>query len=158
MTGRAPRAHTWGRNFAGIALSVSLVAFISQIACTDALKTVSKGIADTATAVGTIQTAVISANQQKLISDDETAQILTLCSKINTAGQSASKITRGYTTLTAANKPDLVAVINPILAAVNDALTNGLLPIKNQTVVQTIQTSLTVIKTALISIQGVIGG
>jgi hypothetical protein len=113
---------------------------------------------DTAQTVGSLETAVINANQQKLIDDATTAKILTICSRIAIAGKQADAITAGISTLSAANKASLLAIFTPILAAVNDALSNGVVTIKDPATLSTVKLALSVIAGALSSVQAALQG
>jgi len=134
---------------------VILLALFS-FGCNDPLKTTSKALSDTATAVGQLQTTVINANKQGLLSDADTSNILQICGKVNQAGLEASRITRSYTQLTPQNKADLGLIIDPLIIAVNDSLSNGLVTVKDPNTRQTIQLALTAIKTALVTVQAVV--
>ena len=122
-----------------------------------ALQKLATRIDDAAKAVGTLQTTVINANQAKLISDSETASILAICSKMNQAGLQASALTRQYTTLPAGTGPTLLQIINPIVAAVQNALSSGLVNITNQTVRNDVQAALTTLQAALAAVQVALG-
>lgn len=124
---------------------------------TTALQKLATGIDDASKAVAALQTTVINANTQKLISDSETAAILTICSKVNQAGLQTSALTRQYTTLPAGTGPTLLQIINPIVAAVQNALATGLVNITNATVKNDVQAALTTLQAALAAVQVALG-
>jgi len=123
---------------------------------TDPLKNMALAIKDAAVVVGQLQTTVINANAAKLTSDDDTANILLICRKFNAADQQASAITRAYTKMTAADKGNLVLIVNPLLQAVSDSISSGLLTIKDPGTRQNVLTALQLIKTGLLTVQAVI--
>ena len=139
--------------------AVLVIALLFLAGCTDAaLTTTSKALADTAVAVSTIQSAVIAANQQNLLSVATTQEILILCNKVNVAGAQASQIVRAQTKLTVAQRGNLTAIIKPVLDAVNQDLATGLLGIPDGNVKTTIQAALTTIQAALVAANVALGG
>lgn len=150
-----PHLHSIAR----IRAALVLLLIFCMAACNDATLTkVGKALDDTAIAVKQLQTAVIQANAQKLVSDQTTYQILLVCNKINVAGLEASKATRAYSQMPPGGKPTLTAIVNPLVAAVNDALQNGLLGITDQTTKNTVQGILTTIQAGLAAAQIALGG
>lgn len=139
----------------GVIATLILVALL--MACTDAtITTVAKSLDDSAKAVGTLQTTVIQANTQKLISDNDTAAILTICASINSAGLQVSQATRGVNSLNPAQKMSLLSILNPIVAAVQRGLLTNLLSIQDPNTRTTVQAALTAIQTALAAAQVVL--
>lgn len=135
-----------------------LVVFgLVNVGCTDTqLTKLSQALNDVALSMGTLQTTVITANQQKLISDGDTETILRLCYKINAGGQEASKVTRALTKLTAPASSSVLAILQPILTAVNDSLTSGLVNIKDPTTKTNVYAALVAIQTALNTAQTIL--
>jgi hypothetical protein len=71
---------------------MSLVLFL-QAACSDRdLQKMSKSMVVLAKTVGELQKDVIAANEQKLLSDQATGEILQVCLKINAAGKQIERI------------------------------------------------------------------
>lgn len=117
------------------------------------LQRVSIGLLDTAQTVASLQSAIIQANEQKLITDQTTRAILQVCVRINQAGLEANSIVKALSTLNTTNKSQLLAIITPVLAAVNDSLATGLIPITNPNTATTVRGFLTTIQIALSGIQ-----
>lgn len=127
--------------------------------CTDSdLKKVSKGLVITADSIGELQTVVIAASGQNLIGDSDTRAILELCLMVNQAGKDATAITRGISKLDNPSKAQLVAVLNPIITAVQNALNSGLLGIKDEALRQKLRGILLTIQTTLSGIQLTLAG
>lgn len=130
-----------------------LLAAVIAAACSDNdLLKASQGINDIALATAAMRVTAISANQDKLISDDDTRIVLTFIRKVNTAGMQASDITRKLTRLAPEDRTNLVQIIAPIEAALldtkgpvaaikdlktRDAITGGILTV--QTTVTTMR-------------------
>lgn len=102
--------------------------------------------------------AIISANNQGLISNNATGRIRDLSLRINLAGDKAEAITRNLATLPEGAKIDIWAVMKPVLQSVNESLQSGLIPITDANTRLTIQTLLTTIQGALGIIQVQVGG
>ena len=134
--------------------SFLILALLVNISCTDAqLVNLSKALNDVALGMGTLQTTVINANKAGALNDADTETILRLCFKINAGGQQASKITRSLTKLTALSSSSILAVMAPILTAVNDAVNSGLVNITDPTTKANISAALVTIQTALNTVQ-----
>jgi len=137
--------------------SILVLVLLVNVGCTDAnLVKLSQALSDTATAMGTLQTTVIAANKQGLISDTNTETILRLCFKINAGGQEASKVARALTKLTAPSSSSILSILTPVIAAVNDAVTTGVLGITDANTKNTIYTTLVAIQTALNTAQAIL--
>ena len=121
------------------------------------LTKVSIYLLDIAKATGSVQTSIISANQQKLVSDANTTTVLNICSKTNTFVSQASVITRGQVSLPAAQRAQLSTLLNPIISAFTTDMNNGLLGITDPNTKTTISASLLLVQTALVGIQSIVG-
>jgi hypothetical protein len=141
-------------------LSILLVLCFALTSCTNDLQTVAKALDDTSHALGVIQTAVIQANSgtPKLLSDAQTKQILGLTLKVGQAGLDATNAIRGLNSLAPADRTKLLAILQPIVAAVNDALNQNILAGVDQKTQDTIKASVLVVQaalnTAIIAING----
>jgi hypothetical protein len=102
---------------------------------------------------GTLQSVVISANQQNLLNDDLTRKFLLLSIRLNMAGKEATAITRGLNTLTLDNRRDLLAIFRPVLAELNTAATADGLGITDPQTRQQIQLTLAGLQTLVNSLQ-----
>ena len=144
-------------------MSIGLV-FIALVltGCSDsALQKVSKGLLDVSQGVATLQTTIIEANRQKLVSDNDTEVILRLSFRLNQADQQASEATRALTKLSATDRTKVLMILQPLLQEVNTAVQTGTLGItdantkgKVQLVLQTIQTALNSLNLVLTSTGG----
>ncbi len=131
-------------------LILTLVVLVIATACNDkTLQTVAKALNDTATAVSVFQTSVINANAQKLISDADTANLLRVAIRVNLAGQQAVQVTRNLQSLGAADRTNLLAILEPVIGVLADAQTNAILNITDLKTRQNIQAAILVIQTAL---------
>jgi len=122
-------------------------------ACTDKdLETVGKSLLTTSQALGTLQGAVLSANTStpQLLTDDATRSILEVCVKINQAGLEASQITRSINALSPTDRTKLLAVLDPIILVVGNAVTgSSSLGITDTKTKDAITASLLLIQTSL---------
>lgn len=82
------------------------------------LEKVSKALVVTADTLGTIQTAVIDANKQGLLSIDKTRAILEVCLKVDQAGKEAVFVTRQVNKLTEPSKAQILGILVPVIKAV----------------------------------------
>ncbi len=134
------------RAFGALAVCLLLVT-----ACADAdLATVAQALNDAASGVGILQTAVLSAADQHLISVPVTRTFLTLATRINQAGKEAVAVTRQINALVPADRSNLLQILTPVIAAVANAQT---VLIDNPTAQQNIRAALLLIQTALNSAQ-----
>ena len=134
-----------------------VLVLLLNVGCTDTqLTNLAKALQDTALGMGTLQTTVITANKQGLINDNDTETILRLCFKINASGQAASRVTRTLTKLNAPSSSAVLAIIAPLVSAVNDAVNTGLINITDPKVKADVYASLVVIQTALNTAQAIL--
>jgi len=130
-----------------------------QSSCSDSdLNKVSKALVVTAEVIGQIQTDVIAANTQKLLSDDTTRSILETCNKISLAGKEATAITRNLSKLDISAKSQVLEILKPVLVVLNDAITKDIIAISDQSTRDKVQLSLMSIQSALNSIQIIVAG
>lgn len=114
--------------------------------------------ADISDSIGQLQTAVIMGNQQGIIPDAVVAKILNITVKLALSDQQATNITKGLTTLTPAQQASIVALFTPMLAAISDSITNGLIPIKNVDTANSIRLLLTTLQGTLSGLQIALSG
>ena len=112
---------------------------------------------DIAKSTGTVQSSIIAANQQKLVSDANDIVVLNIFSKINTFTSQASTITRGQVILPPTSRSQLNSLLTPIINAFTTDMNNGLLGITDQNTRTTISASLLLVQTSLIGIQSIVG-
>lgn len=119
-------------------------------ACTDnQLEQVAKSLLVAAKSIGIVQTTVIEANKQGLITDETTSLILAGCIKANQAGQQASAITRSISKLDPASRQQMIPMVQSALGAVSASLVIDLSSVKNEQTKQAVLTGLTTAQTAL---------
>jgi len=106
--------------------------------------------------MGQLQTMVIAANKQNLIPDSDTESIIRLCYKINDASQRASTVTRNLTKLTAPASSSVLAILQPVIQGVQDALSTGTLGIKDGPTKSAVTAALVAIQTGLNTAQVVL--
>ncbi len=122
--------------------------------CKDAtLTTVSKALNDYAAAIHGVGTTVMQAQAQGIITVDQARPVVELLLKLNQAGQQASGLTRNLTTLPAASKSQLFATLNPVIMALQQAVSSGLVGIPEGATKQNILLGLNTALLALNTIQ-----
>ena len=114
-------------------------------------------INDGAKAVGTLQASVIQSNAASLISNQNTAAVLNVCSKVNTFLSQASAITRGQAQLAPAQRSNLLGLLNPIISAFQADMNAGLVGINDANTRATVSAGLLAVQTAIVGIQAVLG-
>lgn len=122
-----------------------------------ALQVTAKALTDIAQVVGTLDTAVINANAAKLISGDATRAIISVSTRVLTARDQAATIVRGLSALPPEQRTQLTNIFGPILSAVNDSLSNGLVTITDPNTKSAIQASLASLQLILASVQAALG-
>ncbi len=139
--------------------SLLLIVSLVSVGCSDpTLTKTATALHDVSLAVAAVQQTAIDGNKQGLISEADTRTILLLCQRVNTGGQQASAITRGLVNLPPAQRGNLLAILNPLVGAVNDALGNGVIHISDPGVRDKIHISLVAIQTGLTTAQLVLQG
>lgn len=95
-------------------------------ACTDkSLQILSKALDDTAHGVAVLQTVVIEANAQNLLSDDSARSLMEFSIKVNMAGQDAVAIARNIDSLDPASRQKLTLILTPIAETLKIGQTLG---------------------------------
>jgi hypothetical protein len=123
---------------------------LALVACADdKLKKVAESLKITAESIGVVQSTVIEANKQKLVSDDDTRKILQVCIKVNQAGQEATAITRGLAKLNSTDRQSILKILSPVLLSVSRAIDNDLAGIKNDDTKQKVKVLLLTIQSSL---------
>jgi hypothetical protein len=135
-------------------LFTTLILLLAMTACADKdLEKVAKGLLALADGISITQTTVIEANNQGLIDEDTTRNILQVCVKITQAGQDASAVTRALSKLDDVSRTQVLEILKPVIMSVQDALDNGLLGIKNEQTKQKVRATLLTVQTTLNAIQ-----
>lgn len=118
-------------------------------ACSDKdLKRVSDALVDTGLAVNAMQTTAIAANQNNLISVDETRAVLIFTQKVNAAAKQASDLTRKINRLAPEDRKNIGQILDPILREII-AARGQIQPIKHEATRVTLLAGLTSIETAV---------
>lgn len=129
------------------------------VGCSDPdLVQVAKSLDETAIIVGTLQTTVIEAERQQLISTNDTRTLLTISMQVSQAGKEAVAITRALSTLEPANRSQLLTILTPVINSVNQLVGQGVGGITDPTTRQTIQTILATLQTTLNVVQLTLAG
>lgn len=128
-------------------------------ACGDSdIAKVAKSLAVIAHSVKTLQTTVITANNQGLISTDDTRAILKVCVTVNQAGVTATDITREiYKRMEAEQRSDLniiersqlSLIMQPLVVGIQSAVANNVITIKDEKTRTYVQTALLGLQTTV---------
>jgi hypothetical protein len=151
-----------------ISTAIALTAVLLLTSCaqhgsttpTAPLTKAAQAIADVAKGLQTVQTVVINANSGGLIDDSTTATILNICKTVNTLGLQASALVRqAQASPTPVTTPaGLLPILQQMAAAVNADLQRGVLSIKDQKTLTTVEAVVTVIQTGLAAAVVAVGG
>jgi hypothetical protein len=139
-------------------LALPLLLLLTSSCGDSDLTKVAKALDVTAQTIGLVQTTVIEANKQGLITVEETRSILEVSIKVNLAGQQAVKITRTISKLDNPTKAQLLTILTPVIQAVNESIDSGLVGIKNEQTKAQIKAYLVVIQTALNGVNIILAG
>jgi hypothetical protein len=93
-----------------------------------------------------------------LLSDTVTRAMLDISLKISQGGDQAAAMLQGITSLPAGTKVTVWNALSPLVKVVNDSLTTGLIPIKDDNTKTAVQAILTSIQAALAVVQVQTGG
>lgn len=119
---------------------------------------VADSIGSLADSVAAIQTAAINANTQKLITDQQTGDILKVTTRVLLATKEVNTVTLGLVKLSQANKQTLLGIFDPIIKAVDSSLASGLISIKDPKTLDTIRFGLLAIQTTLRGVNSALQG
>ena len=119
-------------------------------ACQDAsLEKIAKGLNEAAATAGILQTTVIESERIGLMTTDQARNILEGCVKVNEAGREAVAVTRRINALDPSTRTSLLAIVNPVITAVNNLVETGTVNITNPATKQKIQLLLLTLQTTL---------
>jgi hypothetical protein len=137
-------------------LSIMLLLFTQ--ACSDkALQTTAKASRDISAANLAIQNTVIQAQQSGALTIDQARPIIQVTLTVAQADQQLNAAISGINALAPADKSKILAILQPVIDAVNQAVTTGVVPIQNQTIKTSITAALTTIQAALATVKAVVG-
>lgn len=123
-------------------------------ACRDSdLQQVAKSLVVVAQAVGTVQETAIEANKQGLLGVDDTAAVLDVCIRVSEAGREATAIAKSINALDQASRQRLLAVWQPIVAAVGKSPLLSQLAARAGPTAERLRASFTLLQTTVNSIQ-----
>jgi hypothetical protein len=109
-------------------LAAVVLSAMTLVSCSDpTLTKVAKGLTDYGAAIHGVETSVIQAQQQGVITVEQARPVIMLLVKLNDAGVQASALTRNLTKLPAANKGQLVQILSPVIQALQQATSSGLI-------------------------------
>jgi hypothetical protein len=135
-----------------------IILLLAMAACSDAqLQKVAKSLNASAKAISVVQTTIIEANSQQLISDADTTTILKTCLIVNQAGKDIVVVIKPLTVLDNNNKQMILNLMTPAVNALNNIL-NSNLTWKNEDTKQKVRASLLVAQSALSAIQLIVAG
>ena len=150
-----PRRGSTGLRFQ-LLLVLPLLLVLS--ACSDkALQTVAKASRDISAANLALQNTVITAQQSGALTADQAGYVVTVTLKVAQADQQVNAAISGINALAPADKSKILAILQPVIDAVNQAVTTGVVPIQNQTIKTSIMAALTTIQAALATVKAVVG-
>ena len=125
-----------------------------QISCRDGdLQKVGKSMVVVSTAIGELQKNVIAANQQNLLNDQVTGQILQICIRVNTAGKQADAVLRSISQLDPGSRRNLIALLVPISQALDPMQLEFLADIRDPATKQKIDGAFILMRTTTSSVQ-----
>jgi hypothetical protein len=123
-------------------------------ACTDSdLKKLAQGLDIAAQNIVILQTTVIEANRQGLMTDEETRPIVQACVVASNAGMNVDAVIRPLTSLQLSDKQLIMKILAPAVQAVQDMLNKDLLYIKNEQSKQKARACLLIVESALNTVQ-----
>lgn len=113
--------------------------------------------ADIASAIGQIQTTLISGNASGVIPDSVVSSVLAVTVKVAQADQQVTSITQGLTALTPAQQTSIAAILPPISQAISASITSGLIPIKDANTQAAVRALLVTLQTTISGLQLAMG-
>lgn len=135
-----------------------LVLLLLLAACSDkALQTTAKASRDIAAANLALSTTLISAAQSGALTDEYVRPILNVSLQVAQAGKQVDAAIAGINQLAPADKTKILAIIQPVITAVNNGVAQTAL-IKNDTIKTEVMAALTTIQAALASVRVAVGG
>jgi hypothetical protein len=138
--------------------SLSLLAALTLESCSDkALQQVAQASRDIAAANLAVENAVLSASQSGILTDAQARPFIQLHLQIGQAGLQLDSAIKGISALAPADKTKILAVLQPVIQAVNSAVAQTSL-ISNQTVKTDVLAALTTIQAALAVARVAVGG
>lgn len=139
--------------------SALILAFVLiQSSCSDkALQTVAKASRDIAAANLALSSTLISAAQTGALTDEYVRPILNVSLQIAQAGKQVDAATSGVNQLSATDKTKILAIIQPVIVSLNNAVAQTNL-IKSETIKTEVMAALTTIQAALASVRVAMGG
>jgi|WetSurMetagenome_2_1015567.scaffolds.fasta_scaffold42080_5 hypothetical protein len=126
-------------------------------ACSDGdLAKVAKQMVVVSQAIGQVQTDTIAANKLGLIDENLTANILTVCFKVNVAGKQVDSVIRSIQKLDPASRLQLVNVITPISQALDPTQISFIAGIKNADTKQKVEAGFLLARSTISAVQLII--
>ena len=139
-------------------LAISILFLLSGlVACSDkALQTTAKASRDIAAGNIALQNTIIQAQSAGTLTADQIRPIVQVTLTVGQAGKQLDAAILGITQLSPADKTKILAILQPVVAAVADGIAATNL-ITNQTIKTEVMAALTTINAALATARGVLG-
>lgn len=140
----------------GIRVKISAVLLLAVVisACTDSsLQKVAQAVGDYQSGLTAIQNTLLTANQQGTITNAEAAPLVSTLITLNQGGQQASAAIRNINALSPTDKTKLLAILPPLVTAVQNAINANIVAIKNKAIHDNLLLALTGVQTALNTVQ-----
>jgi hypothetical protein len=129
-----------------------LALLILTTSCTDEqLVTVGKSLLAAAKSIEIVQTTVIQAEKQALVSEDTCRLVLEGCVKANEAGLQAVAITRTISKLDPESRKKMIPMVQAALSSIQSSLIIDLTSVKNEQTRLAITSGLTSAQTLLMT-------
>lgn len=117
------------------------------------LRNVALALKDVAISIGALQQFVKDTTTQGLLTADQGRPLMEVALKVSIAGQQATQATLKIGQLTPADRTSLLAVLNPMVDAVGNAMDQNIMPISNVKTRNDARTIFLMMQTALSTAQ-----
>lgn len=133
---------------------VAVLFLCFQLACNDSdLQKVSKSMLVLGTAVSELQTDVIAANTQGLMSDQDTKAVLVVCTKISATGKQIDAVLRSITQLDPVSRGNVIALLTTVSQTIDPTQLEFIAGIKDPATKQTVEGAFIVARTTISGLQ-----
>lgn len=142
----------------GVVAVLCLTFLLFQAACTDkALQQLSTASIDVSAGNLALQTTVITAVQNGSLTADQARPVIQISLQVAQAGKQVDAAIRGISTLSATDKTKILAILQPVIAAITSAATQSQL-IPNSNVRTEVLAALATVQSALAVARVAVGG
>jgi hypothetical protein len=126
---------------------ILLLPLLMMMSCTD--QQLAKDLLVVANSVGELQTAIIKANDLKLVDEETTATVLKACVKVDQVGSAIVRITKHYTQSTTPEREQIVGLLRIAITELGKpellGIKNSETQLKVQLIIETIRGTLNAI-------------